>query len=506
MSRLLSELSEERITSGDRHAATAIEEAGFSEELKKRLQDRIAEVTFRSNNASASAQAGLPASAGKEGKDIAAASATPWEGSETVADATLRMLTDSYKPMQGRAKTETIPRTPKLVDTGRPNHRAGAGTRLANARDRTSVYELMKDSGMSREERARFHEELKQRFAPTARAVPATINGLVSLANERIDKAIAQGQFKNLPRGKPIERDYNASSPFIDTTEYFMNKIIQKQEIVPPWIEKQQEVVSTATRFRSRLRADWKRHASRVISSRGGALKEQMRLADEHAYAEYFYNSPKRTQEQRNCVNESEQASQLILAGRMKVQPLVGDKARENEETVEDEIEALEQVLTDDGFVKTSRQKASLPMKQLNGASQAAVPDPTSLNRHPTVSLFRDPDWERTERAYHRAAIGQLNALTRTYNLMAPALAHKPYFSLDRELKACFADVAPHVAAAIKERATAPKLKGIDIVGHKPGGVLEKFSTEKTTRVWDEQKPQYGFREFWRDLFGGPKN
>jgi hypothetical protein len=43
------------------------------------------------------------------------------------------------------------------------------------------------------------------------------------------------------------------------------------------------------------------------------------------------------------------------------------------------------------------------------------------------------------------------------------------------------------------------------IVGHKPGGVLEKFSTDKAGYVHDDQKPQYGFKEFWRDLFAGSK-
>lgn len=76
-----------------------------------------------------------------------------------------------------------------------------------------------------------------------------------------------------------MERDYNANSPFLDTTEYFMNKIIQKQEIVPPWIEKQQELVKSATVFRSRIRKDWKRHAARVIASKGGGLQEQVRRA-----------------------------------------------------------------------------------------------------------------------------------------------------------------------------------------------------------------------------------
>jgi hypothetical protein len=62
-----------------------------------------------------------------------------------------------------------------------------------------------------------------------------------SLASERVVDAIPRGHFRNLPHGRAVERDCSARGPFLDTTEYFMNKIVQKQEIVPPWIKKQQE-------------------------------------------------------------------------------------------------------------------------------------------------------------------------------------------------------------------------------------------------------------------------
>lgn len=158
------------------------------------------------------------------------------------------------------------------------------GERLANARDRTSVYALSQDPTLTEKERESMRKTMKERFTAGARPMPATVQGLAALANERIEDAIARGQFKNIPRGKGtnVERDHNASSPFLDTTEYFMNKIIQKQEIVPPWIEKQQELVKAAAVFRSRLRADWKRHAARVIASKGGSLEDQVGI--EHPF------------------------------------------------------------------------------------------------------------------------------------------------------------------------------------------------------------------------------
>ena len=231
MSRRLQEMSDESLETGGRSARKAVEEAGFSEDLKRELEKKIADSSFRSENASAFAQANMPASAGKGTRDIAAAK--HWTGTESVEDASLRMLDDSHKRIRTPAKIPPIRGPPAKVDTGRSRTKNGTGVRLANARDRSSVYSYANEQeGLSDEERERFRKEMQQRFQPGARHVPASVQGLNSLANQRIEDAIARGQFKNLPnQGKPMERDYNADSPFINTTAYFMNKIIKKQEI-----------------------------------------------------------------------------------------------------------------------------------------------------------------------------------------------------------------------------------------------------------------------------------
>ena len=60
LSRRLAEMTDESIESGGRNAEKVMEEAGFSEELKKRLEARIQETTFRSENPSAFAQMDMP--------------------------------------------------------------------------------------------------------------------------------------------------------------------------------------------------------------------------------------------------------------------------------------------------------------------------------------------------------------------------------------------------------------------------------------------------------------
>jgi hypothetical protein len=132
----------------------------------------------------------------------------------------------------------------------------------------------------------------------------------------------------------------------------------------------------------------------------------------------------------------------------------------------------------------------------IHSAGTAAAPAPQP---------FRDPAWEAIEASYHTAAINDLNSKTRSYNLQAPDLAKKPYFSLARELNACYADVAPQLAAAIKERASAPRKTegfGSNLANGPSNGVLDKLVGEKA-KVRDERvEKQYGFRQFWKDVWG----
>ncbi|KAL9097106.1 MAG: hypothetical protein Q9165_000532 [Trypethelium subeluteriae] len=508
MSRRLAEMSDESLETGGRSARKAVEEAGFNEDLKQQLEERLGAAQFREEHRSALAQAELPAGTGKGTRDIAAAE--PWKGEESIEDAALRMLVDTRKPLKGPARIPSARGPPPKVDTARPKGEASSGARLASAREKTSYYAFMKDANMSEKERDQIRKELKERFTPAARAVPATIQGLASLANERIEDAIARGQFKNLPRGKVIERDYNASSPFLDTTEYFMNKIIQKQEIVPPWIEKQQELVATATRFRGRLRSDWKRHAARVIASYGGSLQEQIRRAESYAIAEAMYNPSKRKEEKLNAVDDQGHLSQITLAGELKVGV---DQA--SSEAARSEITVTETTVEDKACQtlnssSTPHQSSSpiaprdLPDTSSSPSPPASTAPPQPVPSIPAPALFRDPTWERSEHSYHTLAITDLNSLTRSYNLMAPNIAKKPYFALDRELASCYMDVAPLIPQELRERAAAPPMKQarLEVSGKTAGGVLAVLGGEKA-RVYDETRPQYGFREFWREWFGG---
>ena len=463
MSRRLSELTEQSLADhGVREGAKLVEEAGFSDELKRSLEDKISQSTYRLDNASAHAEVNMPSAAGKGTRGIAVAQ--PGTGSEAAQDAVLRMLDDATPRLRGRNRPVSSTRASPLAGPRRQAKAHTSGQRLANARDRTSVYAVSKESSLSPAEREQMRKDFKERFAPASRPMPTSIQGIASLANERIEDAIARGQFKNLPRGKVIERDYNASSPFLDTTEYFMNKIIQKQDIVPPWIEKQQELAKAVSVFRGRLRADWKRHSARVIASAGGSVQDQVRRAEQYAEIE-------RNADPAKPPSETE------------VRPQTTRKALADAD--EEAIRAAT-VITEAGCAALTSTR-----EDHHSSSTPLVP----------LLPFRDPSYLATEHSYHTLSINTLNALTRTYNLMAPDLAKKPYFSLDRELKTCFADVAPLVAQEIRDRARAC-VKRTEESGHRPGGVLERFAGSERVMVYDDRRKAYGFKDFWRDLWG----
>ncbi|KAJ5964227.1 uncharacterized protein N7479_004103 [Penicillium vulpinum] len=449
MGRRLSQMTEDALLEGGRSAQRNFEQAGFSEELKNELAERIAASSFRSQYAAAHSIVEMPSFAGQGTREQAAAPA--WTGTERMEDTTLRMLDDASKPIRMPYK---IPDPVNLKPAPKP--KKSRAERLAEAKERTSTYTQSKAPGFSKEEREHKRREMREGLTPGAHSMPISITGLSSLADERIQDAIARGQFKSIPRGKGVNTkpDHNASSAFIDTTEYFMNKIIKQQEIVPPWIEKQQQLGMEISRFRERLRADWRRHAAMLIASKGGSLDAQMKRARAYAAAETrLANKAKLEASFEEDTSVSEINTDGRIVSKSEVSPAIKNESEENSEDL-----------------------AHLPP-------------------------LRDPGYLSIERSYHELAVKQINSLARTYNLQAPASAHKPYINLDRELNACYAAVAPELAEEIKRRATE-RARPSSVVPPVPSSRFGSLGTAQTVQVYEEdQSKGYGMKQFWRDLF-----
>ena len=356
------------------------------------------------------------------------------------------MLDDSKKPI--RFKRPRLVDTPPVRFERSPRPPKSPGLRIARAKEKTSAYTQSQSEGISEKERASLRREMQDRFTPGFSASPLSLHGLSSLANERIEDAMAGGHFKAIPRGKGVnvEPDRTANNALIDTTEYLMNKMVKRQDLVPPWIEKQQEVFREVGKFRERLRVEWRRHASRLIASKGGSLDAQMRRARGHAAAE------KRLAE--------------------------GAKA-----------EALFQENAEPSVV---------------GPSDASHDNTADV---PYLPPLRDDNYLSIERSFHELTIKHLNSLTRSYNLQAPQVAQKPYLVLDRELAACFADVAPTLADEIRRRATERVRPASTAPSYRSPGVLGALGVGHSARIYDEDKSKgYGFRELFRDVFSKSNN
>ncbi|KAK2861480.1 hypothetical protein FQN49_004156 [Arthroderma sp. PD_2] len=455
MSRRLAEMTEDAVTQGGRSTRKNIQEAGFSEELKQRLQERIAESSFKNENAAAISYANLPRSAGKGTRDIAAA--TPWTGNESIHDASLRMLDDASKPMRVPFRPPQVGGPIPIAPT-KPKRSVSSGERLAAARERTAEYTLKQDPNTSKEERDSFRQELQDRYGPGVHSFPVSIQGLSSLANERIEDAMARGQFRNIPRGKGknTKLDPTADSPYIDTTEYVMNRILQKQEATPEWIQKQHSMQSEVNQFRNRLREDWRNHAILMIRSGGGTVEAQVRRARAYAAAETKHNR--------------------ILQARAQGQSASSDN---------------------DG----GQEQLSAPGSSKGSEEASSRPDTEPLEDLPCL---RDPLYLTTEREYHELKIKRLNESIRSYNLQAPQVSQRAYLNLQRELDACYADTALRLPEEIRQRAKGGSRNPGSTNSHQVGlgGFQLSPGLGHKARVYDEDSSKgYGFKQMWRDLW-----
>ncbi|KAK7208704.1 hypothetical protein V2G26_015882 [Clonostachys chloroleuca] len=453
MTRRLQEATEDALLIGGRTSQKLVEDAGFSEELKEKLFNKVKEAQFRKRFSSAFAEAGISSSSSAVGEGTHhIATAAPWTGRETTHDAVLRMLDDSRKPLKPELRGKF--RTPVPVDMRIKRDPAmSASQRVASARDKASAYagaeakassaSAASGKGLTPEEREELRREFRERFQPGARAMPNSITGLAALANERIEDAIARGQFKNIPRGKDDPAAGHRA----------------------PWIEKQQDLAKAAHTFRTRLRNDWKRHAARMIASKGGSLLEQMQRAEDYAQAERRHNP----------------------------------RFRKVEETT------IPPGLTEDPVMVEVRKP---PKSAAEGSADDTAEQPSAgledKKPRPLLPPFRDPDWEAAERTYMELSIDNLNSITRTYNLMAPDLAKKPYFSLQRELLGAFAEVAPQLANEIKERTTRVKSPGLGGGRHQTAAssIFENFGGGSSPRIrLEAEEKAYGLKDWWRDMW-----
>lgn len=196
--------------------------APVSRLLKQKLQElnvksQPEEAEFKQKYHKELGYMSIPHYAPKHAKEIALS--RPWTGEESVADGSLRMLVDKSKPLKVSRKQ-----------------------RLSNARENSLDYKYNTAKGET------FKERLNK---PRGLSSGMSGGNVESIANQQIEDAISRGQFTNLERGKSIDlTQYKQSNPYIDTTEFILNRMIQKQGAAPPWILKQRAMYDQIENFR----------------------------------------------------------------------------------------------------------------------------------------------------------------------------------------------------------------------------------------------------------------
>jgi hypothetical protein len=64
--------------------------------------------------------------------------------------------------------------------------------------------------------------------------------------------------------------------------EYFLNRILQRQGVAPPWVQAQIDLTSTFAQFRDSLRTEWLRHVTRQITASPGNLSSHIAIAESY--------------------------------------------------------------------------------------------------------------------------------------------------------------------------------------------------------------------------------
>ncbi|GAA5912898.1 hypothetical protein JCM6882_009508 [Rhodosporidiobolus microsporus] len=94
--------------------------------------------------------------------------------------------------------------------------------------------------------------------------------------------------------------------------------------------------------------------------------------------------------------------------------------------------------------LRTSWTRRALRIRSSEGLTPAVVRE--------VREGWTDPEWEARERAYHDAALHDLNQLVRKYNVIAPYHVRRPLLTLRGELDAAVAAAAPSIAAELQRR------------------------------------------------------
>lgn len=193
----------------------------------------------------------IPEHATAQSKDIAISK--PWDGHEDPEDTSLRMILDSVgKPVKGSTLTQ-----PNLgfarVQREQIEERSVRVSKklrrkLEDAQDSVLKYKADTQDNTEKREQSEFRALYAEKFTPIG-----SFEKLHSLAERRIEECIKLGGFNDLQkiRGKPST--VPQPNEYIGRTELYLNDMLIRQKIAPPWIESQSRITVDVHDFRVQL-------------------------------------------------------------------------------------------------------------------------------------------------------------------------------------------------------------------------------------------------------------
>ena len=104
---------------------------------------------------------------------------------------------------------------------------------------------------LTAKEKAAAYREPTEPTTPDNKQAPRELDHWTDLVGQRIEEAMRQGYFDNLPgQGKPLNL---AKNPFVPEDMQMANKILENNELIPGWIGERKGILAQIDAWRAKL-------------------------------------------------------------------------------------------------------------------------------------------------------------------------------------------------------------------------------------------------------------
>lgn len=208
----------------------------------RKIYDALPEKEFNAKYVNSSQIAKAGNHIAKEARETAMS--RPWTGEEHFTDTSLRMILDGVKAGQNTrinaANNIGFTSRTSIVNDSPGISRKSIKTqnRLAAAQDKVLDYRMEKqEKQLEDKEASEFRALYAEKFTPIG-----SFEKLRSIADVRIEESMRRGGFDSVKSLRGKKNQSPQPSLYVDRTEHHLNDILVRQNISPPWIDKQGSV------------------------------------------------------------------------------------------------------------------------------------------------------------------------------------------------------------------------------------------------------------------------